>query len=106
MLETKMTLLVKRTFKAPREKVFAAWTQAEALQKWWGTEGHTVPRVEMDLKIGGKYRIEMRTAEGESFYLNGAFVEIRPPRAARLHLPVGARGMGLSRNAGERGFLP
>ena len=29
--------------------------------------------------IGGKFRVEMRTEEGESFYLNGAFVEIRPP---------------------------
>ena len=33
----------------------------------------------MDLSVGGKYWVEMRTAEGESFYLNGAFVEIRPP---------------------------
>ncbi len=79
MIETKTTLLIKRTFQAPREKVFAAWTGAETLKKWWGTEGHTVPSVEMDVSPGGKYRVEMRTDEGESFYLNGAFVEIRPP---------------------------
>ena len=79
MLETKMTLLIKRTFKASREKLFAAWTQADTLKKWWGTEGHTVPSVEMDLSVGGKYRVEMQPAGEESFYLNGAFVEIRPP---------------------------
>ena len=79
MLEMTNTLIIKRTFNAPREKVFAAWTQADALKSWWGTEGHTVPQVEMDLRIGGKYRVEMRTDEGESFFLNGAFVEIRPP---------------------------
>ena len=79
MLETKMTLLIKRSFKAPREELFAAWTQADALKKWWGPEGFTAPSVEMDLSVGGKFRVEMRTAEGESFYLNGAFVEIRPP---------------------------
>jgi uncharacterized protein YndB with AHSA1/START domain len=78
MIETKMTLIIKRTFQAQREKVFAAWTQAEALKQWWGTEGHTVPAAEMDLSVGGKYRVEMRTDEGESFYLNGAFVEITP----------------------------
>ena len=79
MLEMTNTLIIKRTFQAPRERVFAAWTQAEALKQWWGTEGHTVPSVEMDLAVGGKYRVEMRTDEGESFYLNGAFVEITPP---------------------------
>ncbi len=79
MPEAKMTLLIKRTFKVPREKIFAAWTQADALKRWWGTEGHTVPRVEMDLKPGGKYRVEMQPAGEGSFYLNGAFVEIRPP---------------------------
>ena len=79
MLETKMTLIIKRTFPCSREKVFAAWTQADALKSWWGTEGHTAPNAEMDLRVGGKYRVEMRTGEGESFYLNGAFVEIRPP---------------------------
>ena len=78
MIETKMTLIIKRTFNAPRERVFAAWTQAEALKQWWGTEGHTVPTVEMDVSVGGKYRVEMRTDEGESFHLNGEFVEIRP----------------------------
>ena len=79
MIETKMTLLIKRTFQAPKERVFAAWAQADALKQWWGTEGHTVPSVEMDFREGGKYRIEMRTDKGESFFLNGAFVEIRPP---------------------------
>ncbi len=79
MLDTKCTLIIKRTFRAPREKVFAAWTQADALKQWWGTEGHTVPSAEMDFRVGGKYRIEMRTDEEESFYLNGAFVEIRTP---------------------------
>ena len=50
MLETKMTLLIKRSFKAPREELFAAWTQADALKKWWGPEGFTAPSVEMDLQ--------------------------------------------------------
>ena len=60
MPETKMTLLIKRSFKAPREELFAAWTQADTLQKWWGPEGFTAPSVEMDLKVGGKYRVEMQ----------------------------------------------
>ena len=86
MIETKSTLIIKRTFQAPRERVFAAWTQAEALKKWWGTEGHTVPSVEMDFSVGGKYRVEMRTKG--TFFLKG-------------RESLGAGGLGLPRNPGE-----
>ncbi len=79
MPETNSTLVIKRTFHAPRERVFASWTRAEELKGWWGTEGHTVPNAEMDFREGGKFRVEMQTDEGESFYLNGAFLEINPP---------------------------
>ena len=79
MPETKISLLLKRTFQAPREKLFDAWTKEEALKKWWGPEGFTTPQIEMDFRIGGKYRIEMQPPERESFYLHGTFVEIRPP---------------------------
>ncbi len=74
------TLTLRRTFQAPREKVFHAWTDPETLKKWWGPEGYETPEAEVDLRVGGRYRLGMRKLpDGEVFYLSGAFREISPP---------------------------
>jgi len=57
---TENTLNLRRIFKAPREKVFRAWTDPEELKKWWGPEGYATPSAEVDLRVGGKYRLGMR----------------------------------------------
>lgn len=62
-----------------RAEVFRAMTEPEQLAKWWGPRGFTVPRVEMDLRAGGGYRIEMQPPEGDSFQLLGEFIEVDPP---------------------------
>lgn len=64
---------------SPRGEVFKAMTEPEQLAKWWGPRGFTVPRVEMDLRAGGGYRIEMQPPEGDSFQLSGEFIEVDPP---------------------------
>ncbi len=77
---TEITLNLKRTFKAPREKVFRAWTDPEELKKWWGPEGYSTPSAEVDLRVGGKYRFGMmKLPDGEIFYLSGTYREVRPP---------------------------
>lgn len=77
-LET--TLHLTRTFAAPREKVFRAWTDPEALKKWWGPEGYATPIAQVDLRVGGGYRLGMRKLpDGDLFYLAGTFREVRPP---------------------------
>lgn len=74
------TLQLKRTFQAPREKVFRAWTAPEELKKWWGPEGYATPSVEVDLRVGGKYRFGMsKLPEGDVFYLAGTYREVSPP---------------------------
>lgn len=74
------TLQLKRTFAAPREKVFRAWTDPEELKKWWGPPGYGTPSAEVDLRVGGKYRLGMRKLpEGPVFYLAGTYREVRPP---------------------------
>ncbi|MBI2113634.1 MAG: SRPBCC domain-containing protein [candidate division NC10 bacterium] len=74
------TLQLRRIFTAPREKVFKAWTDQEALKQWWGPEGYATPSAEVDLRVGGKYRLGMRKLpDGEIFYLSGAYREVRPP---------------------------
>ena len=74
------TLHLTRTFAAPREKVFRAWTDPEELKKWWGPPGYGTPSAEVDLRVGGKYRLGMRKLpEGPVFYLAGTYREVRPP---------------------------
>jgi uncharacterized protein YndB with AHSA1/START domain len=77
---TETTLNLRRTFKAPRETVFRAWTDPEELKKWWGPEGYATPSAEVELRVGGKYRLGMRKLpDGEIFYLSGFYREVRPP---------------------------
>lgn len=74
------TLQISRTFQASREKVFQAWTTAEALKKWFGpTDGFTVPSADVDLRVGGKYRIQMKAPDGEIHTVGGIYREVTAP---------------------------
>ncbi len=74
------TLNLRRIFKASREKVFRAWTDPEELKKWWGPEGYSTPTAEVNLRVGGKYRLGMmKLPDGEIFCLSGTYREVRPP---------------------------
>ena len=54
------TLEVRRTIAAPREAVFRAWTEPEMLMKWWRVDaGWSTPIAEVDLRVGGRYRLGM-----------------------------------------------
>jgi uncharacterized protein YndB with AHSA1/START domain len=77
-----LTLRMNRALAAPRSVVFTACTEPGELAKWWGPRGFTAPSVEIDLRVGGSYRIAMQPPEGELFYLSGEFREVDPP--ARL----------------------
>ena len=77
-----LTLDMKRVLRAPPALVFRALTEPHELAKWWGPHGFTSPSVEVDLRIGGGYRIEMQPPERDAFYLSGEFREVDPP--ARL----------------------
>jgi uncharacterized protein YndB with AHSA1/START domain len=64
---------------APRERVFAALTRPEDLARWWGPRGFTTPEIELDLRVGGRYRFTMQPPDGERFHLSGEFLEVDPP---------------------------
>ena len=71
---------LRRTFAAPREKVFRAWTDPEELKRWWGPEGYATPSAQADLRVGGTYRLGMqKLPAGDIFYLAGTYREVRPP---------------------------
>ncbi len=73
------TLRLRRTFAAPREKVFRAWTDPEELVKWWGPGGFTVPICELDVRPGGAFRTCMRSPDGDEYNLSGVYREVTPP---------------------------
>ena len=77
-----MRLLLQRVLPAPRERVFAALVDPEVLGEWWGPAGFTTPALELDVRLGGRFRITMQPPEGEEFHLAGEFTELDPP--ARL----------------------
>lgn len=70
---------ITRTFDAPRDLVFRAWTQAEHLARWWGPEGFTNPVCESDPRPGGALRIVMRGPDGTDYPMTGVFREVVPP---------------------------
>ena len=72
-------LRMTRTFAAPRETVFRAWTDPARLAKWWGPEGMSVPVCDMDVRPGGAWRTCMRSPEGADNFVRGVYREIVAP---------------------------
>jgi uncharacterized protein YndB with AHSA1/START domain len=74
------TLVVRRVLNATPERAFQAWTSAEHIQQWMRPEpGMVVPLASVDLRVGGKYRIQMKMPDGEFFTAVGVFKEVKPP---------------------------
>jgi uncharacterized protein YndB with AHSA1/START domain len=78
------TLRIERTFKAPVEAVFGAWTTEEVMRRWWQAErGWETTEAEVDLRVGGAVRVVMRDPVKDVEYGGGGrYTEIDPP--ARL----------------------
>jgi len=74
-----LTLELKRTLPARAPIVFAAFTDAMELAKWWGPHGFSVPSVDFQPRVGESYRIEMQPPDGDRFHLTGEFREVDPP---------------------------
>jgi uncharacterized protein YndB with AHSA1/START domain len=74
-----LALNMTRVIPAPRPFVFTAMTEPGELAKWWGPRGFTCPGLELDLRVGGGYRIAMQPPDADLFYLSGEFREVEPP---------------------------
>jgi len=73
-------VVVTRLIDAPRERVFDAWVKPEKLALWWGPDGFTNPRCEIDARPGGKIYIEMiRSSDGKMFPLDGEVEIVEAP---------------------------
>ncbi|MEN8145123.1 MAG: SRPBCC domain-containing protein [Gemmatimonadota bacterium] len=75
---TDTTLRMTRIIKAAPADVFRAWTEPSEMRKWAAPEGVSVQRAEVDLTVGGKYLISMKSADGE-YNAYGVYREVSPP---------------------------
>jgi uncharacterized protein YndB with AHSA1/START domain len=70
---------VERVFDAPRDRVFAAYTDPELIPEWWGPRDTTTIVDQMDVRAGGSWRFVMRDADGSETGFRGTYREVTPP---------------------------
>jgi uncharacterized protein YndB with AHSA1/START domain len=80
--EKNIKLQLTRVFDAPRELVFQAWTDVNQFKQWFGAaacEGSSLKSVKADVRVGGKYRLQVRKTDGEFYTTVGIYREVKPP---------------------------
>jgi uncharacterized protein YndB with AHSA1/START domain len=92
--EVPQELMLTRVFDAPRSLVFKVWIDPRHVAAWWGPHGFTNPVCELDVRPGGKMRIDMRGPDGTIYPSQGVFEEIVEPERIvfRSGLPDGQGG--------------
>jgi uncharacterized protein YndB with AHSA1/START domain len=70
---------IERVFDAPRDRVFAVYTDPALIPEWWGPRGTTAIVDRMDVRPGGSWRFVMRDEDGSETAFRGTYREISPP---------------------------
>jgi uncharacterized protein YndB with AHSA1/START domain len=71
-------LAISRELEAPRELVWKAWTEPEQIKEWLRlVDGMMIESVKVDLRVGGKFRIQTKMADGEFFTAAGRYLEVK-----------------------------
>ena len=77
-----MAVVIERTFSAPIDKVWSMWAESENFASWYGPEGASIPKAEMDVTVGGKRHLcmEMMTPNGPmQMWFVGEYLEVDSP---------------------------
>ena len=79
-LASRPSLTLKRRLNATPEKVYAAWTDPEKIARWFGPSQVKAGSVkaDIDLRVGGRYRISFESADGEYSQVDGVYREVTP----------------------------
>jgi len=73
------SLSITRHYAVTPEKVWRAWTEPQALSRWFGpADTESVTRAELDVRVGGRYSIAFRTSDGEEHRVSGVYQEVVP----------------------------
>jgi uncharacterized protein YndB with AHSA1/START domain len=80
-LTEKPSLNLRRHYPVAPEKVWRAWTEPQALKQWWGPGGpEAVSLVQLDVRVGGRFRIVFGGARGDEHEVQGTYKEVVPNR--------------------------
>ena len=80
-LAEKPFLTLERHYPVAPEKVFRAWTDPEAVKRWWGpAPGEPVSLAELDVRVGGRFRIVFGGPDGKAHECAGEYKEVVPNR--------------------------
>ena len=71
-------LTLTRTFDAPRNLVWKAWTDPKLVAQWWGPKDFTIPVCKVDFRVGGKFLLCMRGPNDWEGWTGGEYIEIVP----------------------------
>ncbi len=96
MSEKELTLT--RTYDAPIEKVWQAWTEPKKLMQWWGPNDVSIPECEVDLRVGGMFYIVMEAGEamgqykGTKWPMRAEFTVVEPHTKLAYHAKAWTEG--------------
>jgi uncharacterized protein YndB with AHSA1/START domain len=91
-------LTIKRVFNAPIERVFAAWSDGKMLAQWFGPEGFHVVEAEVELVVGGKYKIVIQSPNGQKIKHSGQYLEVVSPNKLTFTWVLDDQACGGSEN--------
>ena len=87
-------LVFERTFDAPRDQVWQAFTDPEIVPLWWGQKGSTTTVEEMDVRQGGNWRYRSSAPGREDVVFYGEYLEVTPPTGYKWTFMFDVEGVG------------
>jgi uncharacterized protein YndB with AHSA1/START domain len=87
-------LVFERTFDAPREEVWRAFTDPDLVPRWWGRQGTTTIVTAMDVRPGGKWRYISRAPDRDDVVFYGEYLDVDPPRGFKWTFMFDVEGVG------------
>src|SRR6266478_6824401 len=95
----KISLEIKRVIKAPRDRVYAAWTDPAQLREWFGPENVQTRNIVAETHGGGKFRWDLTNSEGEEMTMRGEYRELQPGKK------IVSPGIGRTTRIGKGGIV-
>jgi uncharacterized protein YndB with AHSA1/START domain len=74
----RFSLEIKRLINAPRDRVYAAWTDPAELRQWFGPESVQTHNLIAESRVGGRFRWDLSNSEGEKMTVRGEYLELQP----------------------------
>jgi len=92
-------LRISRLVHARRETVFKLWSTAEHVKAWFSPATYSVPEAHVEMRVGGRFEVCMRSPGGHEHWSRGVFVEVEPPSRLVIDMRVVDAGGGPLFNA-------